>query len=1211
MLHTLIKIVKKGKAITRANGGLGMGLCFAFLLFFQTLWGQVGSGQYSPLVCSFNLQSIELQQGQAIANVLSVKNKNGIVREFYLEITAPNDWQVLTSSRRVYKVAPDDSLYIPVRMVPNLATMKGGTKYNISVFVVGTDGRAHAVCNFLVSKPRVVKWDMEVLPRSRIYFLNDELTAPLAIRLRNQGDDEQQINLSWKVLGRGLNLYTDSLSQRRQFIDFSLPNDKDTTLNFKADLSVPDRNFRRIDMEEYRPISVFESRKYTLYFNAIEPRGTKTIGAGKKTANADLVKLNNSVDFVKLSSTYYMTQFGSAVLPIIWYSNIYNVLGLQPVWQNTFRADYRLPNQASLNGFVQHFFTFYTPTRETYTSKLQGVISYSSLKLDAVLGGPATFRERMLMAGGITGGRGINLTFRPNSKWSINTFGGRNQNLFDFINNNGNIYGLGFSFLPNRNFGTALGYSQSNNPFAGSRLQSIPSGLFFNLGRNHSFSASFSQIIKTDSLNTNNSISRNFNNWGLSYSGRFFKGILSQNLSVFKNSLFFLNNTSIPRANYFINYLTTLNLSSLSIQFNTAYFENNFAVNPINNQPLRNFTVPSNLSINFKKSKTFRVFPSLFHTYTRLGEASGHQKGIFFNTNVFNYENNTLLALGFRGGYNSYRDSTGRYPELFNAQVFLMATYRTFSGNVRYTYGPLDFFGVQQFHLNPTRYPQYVFSTLTKQHVFRNPRFVGDFSVNHSWNNILYNHNLGLSPQLFYFTTKGWRFNVMAFYNLSARNTEKAVQFYQFQGVTIPSAQEEQGVVMSSNFNLSFGIRKEIGVPLPKKWAKVLYTDATFIAFLDFNGNKVMDKDDVPLENIVVKVNGHEAITNKDGKAMFKNVPQQSYEHLILPLIDLNGWFTYQKDSIEVTSQQTYYIPYTRGVKIEGSIILDREKFTKDILAELDLSKIRIFTTDTLGNTYATLTDRKGNFSFYVPYGYYALSMDESILSDRFFVAQNNIPIELEEGMDSYYQAFFIIEKRRRVKKKVFDKDGNLVEMEEVSGNNYNTTDSTKTFDASNIFNEDKRTGKSPALSKEDLNLLELDKRIAKLDSLIALLSSQQQQTQTVTSTQYLIAQALRMLKQEEQKNANQFQSNYTVLLYTQKKGDNPVEMIKLTKKAKAIDPKVTPQVFVDAEGNQYLIFGKFSTKAAARNALNKVIATGQYPSASLKAVTDTEIIEP
>ena len=1184
----------------------GLALFFAFLLFSESAFTQTNNGQYSPLVCSFNIPSIELKQGQAITNVLNVKNKNGIVREFYLEITAPNDWQVLTSSRRVYKVAPDDSLFIPVRMVPNLATMKGGTKYNISVFVVGTDGRAHAVCNFLVSKPRVVKWDMEVLPRSRIYFLNDELTAPLAIRLRNQGEDEQQINLSWKILGRGLNLYTDSLSQRRQFIDFSLPNDKDTTLNFKADLSVPDRNFRRIDLEEYRPISVFESRKYTLYFNAIEPSGTQNRGGGKKSANADLIKLNNSVDFVKLSSTYYMSQYGSSVLPIIWYSNIYNVLGMQPVWQNTFRADYRLPNQASLNGFAQHFLNFYTPSRQTLTS-FNGILSYYSKKLDVILGGPTFYLQSGNNQG--FGGRGINTTYRPSKKLSLNFFAGRNENIFSSRPNTGFTVGGGVNYRPTRYFGSSLGYSQSNNTSVGSLIQSLLPGVRINFRNKHTLIANYVFTRRSDSLGTFNPVIRNFNNWQVFYSGSFFNNRYRQSFSIIRWEFFNVSPFGQSNSSNLYRSQSNINLKKFNINFGTSFIENSI-INPTSGQFNRNITIPSSLNLSFKNSRFIRTFPILFHTYTRVGEASGHQKGINFNANVFNYENNTLLALGFRGGYNSYRDSI-KYPELFNAQVFLMATYRTFSGNVRYTYGPLNFFGVQQFHLNPTRYPQYIFTTLTKQHVFRNPRFVGDFSVNHSWNNILYNHNLGLSPQLFYFTTKGWRFNVMAFYNISARNTEKAVQFYQFQGVTIPSAQEEQGVVMSSNFNLSFGIRKEIGVPLPKKLAKVLYTDATFIAFLDFNGNKVMDKDDVPLENIVVKVNGHEAITNKDGKAMFKNVPQQSYEHLILPLIDLNGWFTYQKDSIEVTSQQTYYIPYTRGVKIEGSIILDREKFTKDILAELDLSKIRIFTTDTLGNTYATLTDRKGNFSFYVPYGYYALSMDESILSDRFFVAQNNIPIELEEGMDSYYQAFFIIEKRRRVKKKVFDKDGNLVEMEEVSGNNYNTTDSTKTFDASNIFNEDKRTGKSPALSKEDLNLLELDKRIAKLDSLIALLSSQQQQTQTVTSTQYLIAQALRMLKQEEQKNANQFQSNYTVLLYTQKKGDNPVEMIKLTKKAKAIDPKVTPQVFVDAEGNQYLIFGKFSTKAAARNALNKVIATGQYPSASLKAVTDTEIIEP
>ena len=108
------------------------------------------------MVCTVLNYDFMTKEGEVVTNVLSVKNQNGIAREFYLEIGCPSDWKVLTSSKRVYNIEPDDSIFIPIRLLPNLQTMKGSTKYNVSVFVVGTDGRTHAVCSFQVGKPRKV-----------------------------------------------------------------------------------------------------------------------------------------------------------------------------------------------------------------------------------------------------------------------------------------------------------------------------------------------------------------------------------------------------------------------------------------------------------------------------------------------------------------------------------------------------------------------------------------------------------------------------------------------------------------------------------------------------------------------------------------------------------------------------------------------------------------------------------------------------------------------------------------------------------------------------------------------------------------------------------------------------------------------------------------------------------------------------------------------
>jgi uncharacterized membrane protein len=103
------------------------------------IYAQIKGQDYKPLSCSFSRTEIQLQGEGTMTNVLMVKNNNGITREFYLELTLPLGWKTLNSSNKVYKLDPDDSLFIPVRIIPNQKLMKGSTRYNINVLVVGTN----------------------------------------------------------------------------------------------------------------------------------------------------------------------------------------------------------------------------------------------------------------------------------------------------------------------------------------------------------------------------------------------------------------------------------------------------------------------------------------------------------------------------------------------------------------------------------------------------------------------------------------------------------------------------------------------------------------------------------------------------------------------------------------------------------------------------------------------------------------------------------------------------------------------------------------------------------------------------------------------------------------------------------------------------------------------------------------------------------------
>jgi hypothetical protein len=101
-----------------------------------------------------------------------------------------------------------------------------------------------------------------------------------------------------------------------------------------------------------------------------------------------------------------------------------------------------------------------------------------------------------------------------------------------------------------------------------------------------------------------------------------------------------------------------------------------------------------------------------------------------------------------------------------------------------------------------------------------------------------------------------------------------------------------------------------------------------------------------------------------------------------------------------------------------------------------------------LGNTISAVTDNRGNFKFYVPFGQYRLKFDEKILGDNFELAENDIDIVLTNGMESYYHTFFIMEKKRKVKNKKFGADGSVTESSGEAGSSENRNGGKNANDA-------------------------------------------------------------------------------------------------------------------------------------------------------------------
>ncbi len=411
------------------------------------------------------------------------------------------------------------------------------------------------------------------------------------------------------------------------------------------------------------------------------------------------------------------------------------------------------------------------------------------------------------------------------------------------------------------------------------------------------------------------------------------------------------------------------------------------------------------------------ISPDFFYEYRALVNTTFHARGLSFRYSNFKFKNNFISSVFMRAGYTMPVDDNFVMSEenYFNFELATLIRYRTWNFTTRYNLGAFSSITTQALENTNLDTPQSLRLALQNQHAFKNKHFVIENSLIYSYNNIFRNNTLGIFPIGYYFTNSGWRFGIGANYTFSSSNFNSVFDDVQNPNLNLDSNIETR---VTSNFNLNFNLRKEFGIPIP--YLKSTTANTNFISFLDINGNGKKDKNEDAIQNVVIKIDNNEVLTDVNGKAAIDNLEKNKYKLETFSLEKINGWFPNVNDSISIEKNQTVYIPYVRGVKVYGDVILNRQKIAVADKQPVDLSRIKI--TATNGKFYSTLTDRKGHFEFYLPYGDYVITMDKNILNDRFSITHNNIPLNLKSSQNGVYLSFYIVEKRRKVIFKNFTK---------------------------------------------------------------------------------------------------------------------------------------------------------------------------------------------
>jgi hypothetical protein len=934
-------------------------------------------------------EMLELKKGEVISNVLTIINNTSEEQIFMLDILFPAGWMNLTDNK-AYKLQPEEKIFVPVILIPK-QMMNSNTEIIINTFLVNQEDEQLSSAYFTMFTKKLVSWDAVIEEGARLYFRNGETEKDFKYSIMNTGNFSQDILLSQKSNHSELILMdTNDHILKDRASTIKLQPGHDTTITYRASTgSIDKRNFKKVSLQNHNPNSNLDYRKHTVYINSSEPKGLGN----------DIYKKGNKVDIVKLPNSIKASPYGYPNLPLTVEANIQNILSDFTFMSVNLRGFKQLNNHASLAYFTQlnysqaywndkllktvpWYIGYYglntTVELGQVSGNLIGVYNYGQgVKAShSYLGHHKTsafyVRDPSLFKSARTESFGVGHEFKLNEDFKISGKIGRG------INNQTNtiidVVSLNPSFnILKKHFFNISGAVSNRNVNAPGRVQTVQGYL---IGANYSTSY-FDKKVKT-------SLAARYNGPNFSY------GSLERTSGTHRTSIALKPDFSIYVNN---NYqkMRSFNTTGNNVAFEQEMFYNNIVFS--------------------KATKHGTIQPGIFYNISDYLSNRVHSRGVSMRFSNFDFQKNILSSIYVKAGYNDPIDIPVK-SDYFTFEMSGLVRYRVWNISLKYNYGALSTNALVNMQREGVT-PQSFRVSVQNQYQFKNPHYILETSVMYNYNNRFNGHNVGVYPNFYYFTNSGWRYGVEMNMAYSSSNYSAIYESYNLNN----SSRSQVGANTNSNVNLSVSIRKEFGIPIP--FAEKRHATNTISAFYDINGNHMKDKNEPIMENIIVRIDGNEVITNAKGEAEIANMPIGTYPISIIALDKMEGWFPDLEDSITIMNNGLINIPFVRGVKVYGDVILDRQKIAiTDKDKVFDMSRIKV--TAIGSKTYNTLTDIDGHFEFYLPNGEYTLTMDESILGDVYKLSKNNIPITLKTSQDGIYMSFYIVEKRRKVNFKTF-----------------------------------------------------------------------------------------------------------------------------------------------------------------------------------------------
>ena len=336
---------------------------------------------------------------------------------------------------------------------------------------------------------------------------------------------------------------------------------------------------------------------------------------------------------------------------------------------------------------------------------------------------------------------------------------------------------------------------------------------------------------------------------------------------------------------------------------------------------------------------------------------------------LFSYrlEANISTTLGSHGlnlmGEYSYSKENGKADWFNSFRTTLSYRYKSFSLNGTAQWNATNVFDLNSYYntdrnfANYNAYASYNFQML-------NHNLIGSFSAGTSYSELYKNLNSNLSGNLEYKVSPSW--STTGYFNLSSyKSTAEYAgsgSYYQFR------------VGVKKNFTRATALGNH-------KVAFQLFEDKNFNGLLD-SGEQVLGNEIVKLDNFV-------AMTDKNGKVVFQNVPDGIYT---MKVNESAGARLMTDPVIMVYKNINRKLGLVKNIRVSGK--LKEIKHAYDVL-ETEVTGIVVYAKSEDGTVYTAVVNQNNEFEFFLKDGTYNLYIE----NDKYSYIQPNQTIQVtKEG---------------------------------------------------------------------------------------------------------------------------------------------------------------------------------------------------------------------